>query len=125
MKESTPSKAEQIEAILYGVAYDLTMKYAGRDQSGHPQYSKVFTVTRKEIEEYLQEHYSLNTLPGTHSSASHHDGLYIMSDSSGYRVYHQERGIKFAEKVVRSEEEVWQLYVDWNLRTSGTGLKWK
>lgn len=125
MKELMPSKAEQIEAILHGVAYDLTMKYAGRDKSGRPQYSRVFTVTRKEIEEYLKEQYSLSTLPLTYSLPSQCDGVYIIATSSGYRFYRQERGIHFSEQTLKSDDEVWQLYIDWKLRTSGTGLKWK
>ena len=124
MKESSPSKAEQVEALIHGTAYNLTMQYAGRDQSGRHQYSKVFTVTREEIEDYVKDHYRLDNLPFTHSSPSQIEGIFIIPISGGYRVYHQERGMHFDEKLVKSEDAAWCFYFDYALRLTGTGLKW-
>ena len=125
MKGSIPSKTEQIEALMRGTAYELTMKYAGRDKSGSPQYSKVFNITRKAVEEYLREHYLLDSLPFTHSSPGSNDGIYIIPVIEGYFVYYQERGIRNPEYLVPSENDAWKFYVDFRLRASGTGLRWE
>ena len=125
MKESLPSKAQQIETIINSKAYELTLKYAGRDESGSPEYSKVFTVTRKEIEEYIKKHYRLNNLPFVFSSIGTKDGIYIIPVPGGYHVYYQERGICDPDYVVPTEEDAWKFYVDFTLNRSGTGLKWE
>jgi hypothetical protein len=124
MKRSVPSKTEQIEAIIYSTEYELTLKYEGRDESGSPEYSKVFTVTRKEIENYLKSHYHLENLPLVYSSNGLQDGLFIIRVTEGYLIYHQERGIRDLEYVAYSEDDAWKFYIDFILSVSGTGLKW-
>jgi hypothetical protein len=125
MMRSFPIKSEQIEAILHDMAYDLTLKYAGRDESGVPQYSKTFNVTRKEIEEYVKKHYTLDNLPFAHSFHDLKDGLYIIRVSKEYQLYYQERGIRSLEQHVSSEDDVWKYYINYMLNTSRTGLEWK
>ena len=123
MKGPIPSKAEQVEALIRGSIFELTMKYAGRNKSGRPFYSKVFNITRKEIEEYLREHYLLSDL--AHSSPGLLDGIYIIPVIEGYLVYYQERRTRNSEYLLPSENDAWKWYVDYILRTSGTGLTWK
>jgi hypothetical protein len=120
-----PGKAEQLDAFLHGNAYEFTMKYAGRDQHGFPQYSKVFTITKKDILDYIKKNYKLNNLPMTYSSPSRKDGYYIIPipDSTGYRTYYQERGIKGKEIVAYNEEEALLLYVKHRLLYSTSGIK--
>lgn len=128
MKESTPNKTAQIEALINGEAYHLTIRYAGRDNSGSPRYTEIFSVTKNEVETYLKKHYSLNNLPFVFSSFGSQDGFYITKVDNGYQVYMQERGIRFegglnvsrGEPIVYSATEAWRLVVDHILRTSGT-----
>jgi hypothetical protein len=123
MKNIIPSKGKQIEALINHLAYDFTLKYAGRDLSGSPLYSKVFNVTKNEVKEYLKKRYNLNNLPFSYTVPGTKDGIYIIHKQEGYLVYYQERGFREPE-LLEPEEGAWNYYVDFTLRTSGTGLKW-
>jgi len=122
MKESLPTKAEQIEAFIHARAYDLTMQYAGRDSSGRPKYSKVFTITKKEVRDYVRKHYRLDNVPFVHSSPGQREGIYIIPIPDGYHVYYQERGIHFEETVVNSEDAAWDFYFARKFPLSGGSL---
>ncbi len=125
MKELTPSKEEQIEALIHDKAYQLTIRYSGRDKSGRPNYRKVFNVTRKDIERPLKNHYKFDDLPFVSCSIGPKDGFYIIPTSKAYTIYKQERGVHTRDKTVKSASEARKLYIDWILDTSGTGLEWK
>jgi hypothetical protein len=118
MENKKPDKTEQIEAIIQDQVYDLTMKYAGRDSTGMPQYTKVFDVTPNEILEYAKQHYDFERLPYVHTKPGLLDGFYILRIRQGYRVYYQERSTKFDDKVLEKEDDVWESYVDFILSVS-------
>ena len=120
MKKSVPSKAEQIEAIEHDRARDLVLRYAWRDQSGRPRYREVFTITKKDVEDYVKEHYRLDNAPYTHSSPGREDGIYIIPVPGGYRVYRQERLGHFEEELVSSENAAWKRYVEYVILSGGT-----
>jgi len=124
MEYSYPAKGEQIEALINHKAYDFTMNNGGRDSIGEPQYAKVLNVTKKEIKEYLKNNYTILNLPFSYTHSGIKDGAYIIHKPEGYLVYHQERGLPEAQYWEMEEEQVWDYYVDFILRTSGTGLKW-
>jgi hypothetical protein len=126
MMESFPNKSEQIKAILYSKVYDFALKYAGLDQSGRPQYFKVFNFTKKEFEDYLKKHYRLDNLPFLHLSPGKDDGIYAILKPDGYLIYYQERGMHDPryEQILKTEEEVWKYYIKFTLDTSSTGIKW-
>jgi len=124
IKEPLPGKEEQIEAIVHDRARDLVLRYAWRDRSGRPRYPQVFTVSRKEVEQYVKEHYSLDTLPFVHSAPGREDDIHIIPVPDGYRVYYQEGGIHRDEEVVPSEDDAWNFYLRCVLAVSSTGLKW-
>jgi hypothetical protein len=125
MKDSIPSKDEQIEALINGRAYELVLRFAGLDESGGPRYSEVFKVTKDEIKEYITRHYTLNNIPLIHSSPSREDGIYLIPIHDGYEFYDIEHGIRFTGKKVDSEDEAWSIVIDYILGTSGTGMKWE
>jgi hypothetical protein len=115
-----PSKKEQIEALLNGEAYKLVEKYVSpKDLSGN-SYKEVFTVKKHEIVNYLKKNYALKEV--LNQQPSNKDGFYVIPMYSSFKVYEQERGIRFIEYVTNSEQEVWELFVDYLIRTSGTGL---
>lgn len=122
MKEIVPSKTEQIEAIIHDKVYDITIEYAGRDKSGKPQYSKVFTVTKKEFEDYAKCHYRLDNLPFVHTEPREIDGLYIIPIKNGYRVYNQVRNIHIEESLLTSERDVWNTYFNYTISTVGAPI---
>ena len=115
-----PPKEEQIKSLLEGTACTLVEKYVGESASVD-SYAEVFSVTRSEILAYLQTHYRLEDI--THASVGSADGFYVISTIFGYKTFFQERGIRFGETAVRSQDEVWRKFVDYLIATSGTGLR--
>jgi hypothetical protein len=125
-ESSIPSKAEQIEALIHEKAYELALKYAGREQFGKLQFSKVFNVTRKEILEYLKNNYCLDNLPFfVFSSPGKRDGIYIIPVPEGYHVFYQEREYRNPDYTVPTEDDAWIFYIDFMLSLSGTALNWQ
>ena len=118
-----PSKAEQIESLLHFKAYRLVKEWIGPDQSVGDFYTKVFTVTRLEVEEYARQKYRIEDF--AKSSPGEQDGFYAIRVPSGYLTYGQERGEKFSEGLVQSENDVWHLVIEYILLRSGTGLKFR
>ncbi len=121
MTSETPDKATQIEALIHRRARELVERSTPPDLSSAESYRRVFTVTRKEVEEYTKEHYKFGDLANTSPGSG--DGFYAIQISDGYLTYDQERGIQFDKVVVDSENDVWGLVIDYLLARSGTGLK--
>jgi hypothetical protein len=121
-----PTKTEQLYAFLYDKEEQLTMKYdTGLEPYGIPYYSKVFTITKKDIFDYIRKNYTLSNLPFTRSSPSRKDGFYIipMSDSTGYRIYYQKNCIRSKEIVANNENEALYQYVNLRLLFSISGIE--
>jgi hypothetical protein len=115
------SIAQQVEALLKDRAYDLVKSKYG---AFHPEaYSEVFTVTRAEILDYLRCNYKLNQVAKTQSGKD--DGFYAISERDGFRVYWQERATRIDFGVVSSEVKAWAVFVEYLIRTSGTGLSFQ
>ncbi len=129
-----PSKKEQIEALLKFQAYELVEKYislpripenakyiSDKDSKAFSEaYKKIFTVKRHDILDYLKANYTLKEL--INMKPSDDDGFYVIPLNYGFKIYEQERGFKFLERIVKTEEEVWENFVEYLIRYSGTGL---
>lgn len=115
-----PSKKEQIEALLKGEACELVEKYISPHNISGDSYKVIFTVKKHEILDYLKKNCSLNEV--TKQKPGSDDGFYAIPIYSGFKVYEQERGIRFLEHILKSEDEVWESFVKYLLDISGTGL---
>jgi len=125
MNWTPPNKTAQIEALLHFKAYDLVKESIGTDQPVADYYSKVFTVTRQEIEDYAKHNYKLSDFAFLKTAPGQKDGFYAIRISGGYNIYDQERGIRFDKALVQSEDDIWHLLIDYILLRSGTGIKFK
>jgi hypothetical protein len=115
-----PNKSEQIEALIKHEAAKLVEKNVPSHEWENDPYKKIFTVKRNEILQYVKERYPLDRL--VHTKAGNSDGFYAIRHDKGYEVFEQERGIKFNQVQGLILDEVWSKYVDYLIRTSGTGL---
>jgi hypothetical protein len=115
-----PNKSEQIEALISHEAVKLVEKNVPSQEWRNDAYKKIFTVKRNEILQYVKERYPLNKL--VHTKEGNFDGFYAIQRVKGYEVFEQERGIKFNQTQGLTLDEVWSKYVDYLIRTSGTGL---
>jgi len=103
---------------MRGLAYQLVQEYCGEISS--EGYAKVFNVTRKEILHYLRSTYKLGAL--VRFRTSNEDGFYAIPIGGVFRVFEQYGRVSTDPQEVSGEESVWQLFVDYVVRTSGTGL---
>lgn len=114
------STEEQITALLTGKASELVQQCVAHDMLGPKSYEEVFSLSKKEILDYLERHRRIEDVvfvcPGSR------DGFYAVQTSSGFRTYEQYQGLKANDGLVLDEHEVWKKFVDYLVRTSGTGL---
>lgn len=115
-----PDKSKQIEALIQHKAAKLVEETFPSQEWGNDPYRIIFTVTRNEIKHYIKERYSLDKL--VYIKKGKLDGYYAIRRDNDYEVFEQERGIKFNQTRVLTLDEVWNKYVDYLIRTSGTGL---
>jgi hypothetical protein len=116
-----PSKEEQIESILKLLAYKLASKYSPtyKDEVEIDNlFKKIFSVGKEDVLNYLKENYPLQEVVNQNPK-SIRDGFYAIPISSGYRIYRQERNIKFDEQIALSDDEVWRYFVDYLIASNG------
>ena len=122
MNSKKPSKQEQIDALIHHRAYDLVIKYApSKDIDDAEAYRDVFTVKRSEILDYLTKNGRFGDL--VRITPSDRDGFYAIPNKNSFNTYEQERNFKAMEKNVPDVQSVWDLFLDYIIRTSGAGLK--
>lgn len=112
-----PTKEEQIECVIKGSAAELASRYL-KEKATTNSYAFLFDVTKEEIINYIKR-YDLKDLIRTKPSTE--DGFYaIPMKDGGYKVYEQERNIRFDQRVVLSMNDVIKNYVDYKI--IGVGL---
>ncbi len=118
-----PSKDQQIRSLLDGTACELVETCVPPDRVSADSYSEVFTVSRSEILTHLQERHCLEDV--VHTSPGPSDGFYALLLDGGFLTFVQERQIRTQEATVATKEDVWQKFVDYLIRHSGTGLEFQ
>lgn len=118
MIPNLPSVKEQIEAIVNHKACELVEKYIVQ-HSKDASYEGIFTIKKSDILNYLSK-FPLEKFVQTRSASS--DGFYVIRDNESYFTYEQYDGVAMEKKTVLTEHEVIILFVDYLIRTSGTGL---
>lgn len=111
---------EQLNALVEGRCWELLETYRQETESPSIGYRDIFTVTRKGLVEYLKSNYRFGEL--WRSEAGPEDGFYVVKRLIGYRCFHQERLLIGIETHVRSKNEAWQVFANYLLKVSGTGL---
>lgn len=124
MTEHKPAKKEQMEAILNGSAHELLKNYLSPEELktlGTKAYDKFFTITKYDILNYLKEKYDLHDLILNKPAIK--DGFYVITTENGFKIYEQYRGISSNISFTNNEEDIWDKFVNYLIKTSGTGLK--
>jgi len=116
------SKTDQIEALLHHKAYDVATATLGISHMCKSPYSKVFNVTRDDIDNYVAEHglpgEAFCTVDGPHMC----EGIHLVKRDKTWRLFWLERGIASGEETFQSEIEAKHRLLDWILNTAGTGI---
>lgn len=114
-----PSKEEQIEFIINGLAYKLIEKYA-LESANLDSYEKLIDVTRMEIFNYIKDKNIQENL--FHIEPSNEDGFYAIPMNNGrFKTFEQERKVKFNECIVFGIDDTLKKYIEYKI--IGNGLK--
>ena len=108
MKDA-PSLKEQVNALVTGTKFELVCEHLGKSKLKEKDYDKVFTVTRRELLEYLPNNYTIDQVIRTKKAPR--DGFYALKGIYGWTTFIQEREIRFNQEKVESEDKVWEQYV--------------
>ena len=91
-----PTRQEQAQAILQRKARKMASNVLGRRATTAADFSDAFTLERVDIISEIADRETLLDL-GL-NRVGPRDGLYVLDDPDGYRVYVQERGIPMRER---------------------------
>lgn len=91
-----PTRQEQAQAILERKARRLASHILGHRATTAADFSEAFTLERVDIISEVPDRDALLAL-GL-NRVGPRDGLYVLEDSEGFRVYAQERGIPVRER---------------------------
>jgi len=105
-----PTRQEQAQAILQRKARKMASSVLGRRATTAADFSEAFTLERVDIISEIPDHDTLLAL-GL-NRVGPRDGLYVLEDDRGYRVYVQERGIPMRERQDLTFDEARSAVID-------------
>lgn len=91
-----PTRQEQAQAILQRKARAMASRILGHRATTATDFARAFTLERVDIISEVPDRETLLTL-GL-SRVGPRDGIYVLEDPDGFRVYTQERGIPVRER---------------------------
>lgn len=91
-----PTRQEQAQAILHRRARKMASAVLGRRATTAADFAEAFTLERVDIVSEIPDHDALLSL--ALNRVGPRDGLYVLDDQRGYRVYMQERGMALRER---------------------------
>ena len=114
------AKTEQIRSLLLGDACTLVEKTVPKSELSCDSYSRVFTITKRDIVDYVAKH----GLPAgaIRYRSAERDGVYMVRSVFGHSVYDQERGIISNKHFFFTQTAAINTVIDRLIALSGTGL---
>ena len=109
-----PSVDRQMEALLADKAHDLVRSVLSKRTTTPEDYHAVITVSSENALNYMESHCTVDEVAAT--SEKRHDGYYALPIGGAWKVYVQERGVRFSEQVVQSDLAVFRHYIRHVLR---------
>ncbi|MEA2022961.1 MAG: hypothetical protein U9N79_01580 [Actinomycetota bacterium] len=91
-----PTRQEQAQAILHRKARTLASQILGHRATTADDFGHAFTLERVDIISEIPDREALLAL-GL-NRVGPRDGIYVLDDADGFRVYAQERGIPIRER---------------------------
>lgn len=110
---------EQIQAVLYGDSYALAVRYGMIEQGSPLPWAKVFTVTQRDLLDYLGSH----SVPGLDVDLARfqppHEGPQWRREGAGFVIGWTERGKFRADHHIEAEPEFRAAWVKYLVRSHG------
>ena len=110
MSVNQPTRQEQAQAILQRKARKTADAILGRRATSTADFAEAFTLERIDIVAELDTPEAL--LAVGRNRVGPRDGLYILDEADGYRVYIQERGIPHDELAGLTFDEAREAVID-------------
>lgn len=113
-------KETQIKILLSGNPLKYASKKLGVKDMQDNNYSEIFTVSKKEIYEYV----SINGIPQDYSTSRYSmtDGFHFFEEDGNWYTCFRERGFIYNDEVFNNYELGQKYIVNTLLKLSGTGL---
>lgn len=111
------TRQEQARAILERRARRLASSILGRRASTAADFREAFTLERIDLVTEISDHDALMAVGRNRTGPR--DGLYVIEDDAGYRVYLQERGVPVSGGRDLDFEAARELAADLALRLNG------
>ena len=105
-----PTRQEQAQAVLQRKARRLASQILGHRATTAADFAEAFTLERVDIISEIPDRETL--LPLGLNRVGPRDGIYILEDPDGFRVYAQERGIPVRERAGLSFDEARAAVID-------------
>lgn len=112
-----PTRQEQAEAILHRRAWQLASRVLGRHASGVDDFAEAFNLERIDLIAAIPTAEALLDLG--RNLVGPRDGLYVLEEDGGYRVYAQEEGEARGEVRGVSFEEARAVAIDHLIQLGG------
>ena len=105
-----PTRQEQAQAILQRKARKMASQILGHRATTATDFAEAFTLERVDIISEIPDRETLVAL-GL-NRVGPRDGIYVLEDPDGFRVYAQERGIPVRERSALSFDEARDTVID-------------
>jgi len=115
-----PTRQEQAQAILRRRARAMARRILGRHPVGAADFAAAFDLERMDLVAELPDEAALLALG--RNVAGPADGLYVLRDEDGFRLYVQERGVPREVRRASTFEEARELAVDLLVLLEGVPL---
>jgi hypothetical protein len=112
-----PTRQEQAQAILHLRARTLASRTLGRTATNTADFAEAFNLERVDLLAEISDPATLLSL-GRNVSGPR-DGLYVIDDAGGYRVYIQEKGEVYGEIAGAGFDEARNAVIDRLIQLQG------
>lgn len=117
MSHSLPTRQEQAQAILQRQAARLASAILDRRASTAADFAEAFTLERVDMVAEIDSIDALLALGRNRAGPG--DGLYVIEEEDGFRVYVQERGIPQKERAGLSFDAAREVAIDGAMLLNG------
>lgn len=112
-----PTRQEQAQAILHLRARKLASRTLGRTATNTADFAEAFNLERVDLLAEISDPATLLSLG--RNVTGPRDGLYVIDDGGGYRVYLQEKGEIYAEVAGADFDEARNAVIDRLIQLQG------
>ncbi len=105
-----PTRQEQAQALIHRKLRTLASRVLGRRASTSADFAEALTLERIDVVSEIPDREALLALGN--NRVGPRDGLYVLEDGEGFRIYVQERGIPMRDRAGLTFDEAVDVVID-------------